>query len=205
VTEIHFRLEDWQQECCGPFRRIGDEITVALSFEGSVEATDDSDSVEQLGDGEMLITGRATESLNTEPGSVVSSLGVKFGIPDRNVGTQVRCLGKLWEQRHGSPDGGAALGQVSGRVSAILGHQAILVRTGDRSWKTTGYEAGAPIEDTNSFPFDRDQDEAAMKQLSEDIASGKIKGRWIARKPIAPEDLSPPSGWALEFVLEVSD
>jgi hypothetical protein len=205
VTEINFWLEDWAHDCCGPLRRVGDVVTVALSLEGSVGATKDPDSIEQLSDGEMVITGHAAETKNTEPGLIVSCGGVSFGVSEGSAGTQLKCRGKLWEERHGSPDGGPAVGQTTGRVTAIFGHRATHERTGERSWRVTGYQAGVRIDGTNSFPFDRVRDDAAMKRFSEDIASGKIKGRWTIEPAPPEDDPTPPDSWAFEFVLEVSN
>jgi hypothetical protein len=48
VTEVHVWLTSWEHECRGDQRKVGDTVSVALSFDGSVEATDPNDHFEPL-------------------------------------------------------------------------------------------------------------------------------------------------------------
>lgn len=165
-------------------------------------ATEDPNSVEQLGGGEMSIVGHATQSLDTEPGSVVTSGEVSFGIPDIYVDAQLRCTGKLWEERHGSPEGGAAVGRTTGRVLAILGHPATYERVGERSWTRVGFGSGLFVEDTDSYPTE-DPLIDDVPRRGHGTETRSEQGQWRMRRP--DEEPIAPSGWAFEFVLEVSN
>ena len=206
MTRIHFWLDDWEHECCGDFRSVGDTISVRLqlSKDGDVEATDDSDLVRPLGDGQMLLIGESRESKDTEPGWIVRAHGVDVGYAGDRRGPRVRLRGEILESRHGSPDGGPPVGLVTGQIVAIAWRSNITGAVGPRQEKVVGYDPGVEVHDTNSYPgyappFDASE---LMAKLS--------SGAWIAQ-PVEhdPEDDFEigelgSSGWAFEFVLDVA-
>ncbi len=93
----------------------------------------------------------------------------------------------------------ACVGQTTGQVIAIFGHEATHERTGGRSWRVTGYEVGTLIDDTNSYPFNRARNDAGFKRLNDAIASGEINGPWTFEPVPFEDDSTPPDSWAYEL------
>ena len=197
MSELRFWLVDWEHECCGDQRKVGDRITVSLSFTGSAESSDDPDVVQPVLDGQMVIVGEARRSVGTEPGWVVRSGDVEFGFPGDLDGPRVRCAGKLWEERHGSPGGGPAIGQVTGRISGMRWHPAMYERTSD-GHSVVGYGEPTVISSTTKYPGFPRPVSPGLARLSEALKRGDP----IAISPAPMEDYQP-TGWAFEFIIEV--
>ena len=163
--------------------------------------TDKPDLLKPMSDGEMLLIGETHPTIS-ESGWVVRVGRVEVGVRDSEMGARVRCKGKLWEQRHDWP-GGPATGRVTGRISTILVHKAIFEKKEDRVHEVVGYEEGEEVSSTNDYSEDPVQDDAEIGRLADDIATGKVKGHWVASRPDSMVEYVP-SGWAFEFVIELS-
>jgi hypothetical protein len=199
MTAITFWLADWEHECCGDRRMVGETIAVSLSFDGSIEATDEPDSVEPIGDGQMLMVGSTRISEKTEPGWIVETRGVEFGYAGERVGPRVRCNGELWEQRHGSPEGGTAVGHTTGRISMIRLHEVNYELISGRSYARVGRGVSKEMMDTGE-KADNDDGDASEVDISRDAP----RGRWLFMP--RPTVASPSTtGWEFEFGLEITD
>jgi hypothetical protein len=196
VTEIRFWLGDWEHECCGDHRKVGDSITVDLSFQGAVDPTDQDDQVTSNGDGSMLLVGETT--LAPRRGWLVTSDHMEFGIQSHKPAPRVICSGRLREERHGDPSGGPATGSVSGTITGIRWHEAIFEKDGDRN-RRVGYESPVVVYDTEKFPGYPRPPLPGLTGLRDDAARGAVVGP-ITFRP-APLSDSGPSGWAFEFIL----
>ncbi len=197
MTEIRFWLDDWEHECCGDERKVGDKITVGLSLTGAAEVSDESDLVQSILDGEMVIIGDARKSIGTEPGWVVRSGDVEFGFPGDLDGVHVRCVGKLWEERHGSPGGGPAIGEVTGQISGMRWHPAIYEKTSE-GHSVVGYGEPTVIYNTNKYPGFPKPVRPELARLGEALERGDP-----VTITAAPMNDYQPTGWAFEFIIEV--
>jgi hypothetical protein len=182
---------------------VGDTITVALSFDGSVESSDEDDHVEQLRDGRMVLVGESQPSKGTEAGWIVEAGNVEFGYPYRGkqVPGRVRCEGTLWEERHGSPGGGPAVGHVTGSVIAMVWHKAFYEKSGSGEYERVGYEDGKKIYNTNKYPGYPPPDDPKRAEFREAVRSGKVNGPFTFTS-VSMDDYVP-SGWAFEFTIEL--
>jgi hypothetical protein len=180
VTGLHFWLADWEHECCGDRRKVGDEITVALTFVGALEPIEDYESVLALDDGEMLIAGEVEAG---SYGCVVRSGAVRFGVRDElAVSERVRCQGRLWEVRHEIEGSDVT----TGRVTGIRWRPALL----DDEWRVVGYEAGPVIYNTDTRP-----------EKPRMMSFGPVS---VPLPPSAAE-LRTRRAWAFVFTIEVSE
>jgi len=200
MAEIHFWLQSWEHECCGDRRKVGDTITVDLSFDGDIEPSTEPDHVETLDDGGMLLVGPGQDAHKSQPALIVRAGAVEFGVAGKYQPGQLSCRGKLWEERHGDPGGGPAVGEVAGRITAIQWRPSIVEDTGlkgDERYRFVGYERGTAIYDTDKYPG---KPKPISPALAEALAHPeKYKGI----KFVSMKDQPPPTGWAFVFTLEV--
>jgi hypothetical protein len=67
MNEVQFWLDDWEHECCGDHRKVGDKIKVSLWFEGLAVITDDEPMVDPLPDGSMVVVGDVVNRKQSQP------------------------------------------------------------------------------------------------------------------------------------------
>jgi hypothetical protein len=205
MTTVHFWLSDWEHECCGDRRRVGDTIDIAMSMFGSIEASNDSPSVITLDGGRMQIVGDVRQSEDVDQGWIVNSKNVEFGYFGERFGDRVRCEGQLFEQRH-DPRERLAVGHTTGRIVAIRVHEVIYERISGPSLREIGYGESREISDTNDESEEELTADFDQSRISKSVAIEGVKGRWIAVPHSAPKDDDPaPKGSIFEFVLEVTD
>lgn len=200
VTALRFWLDHWEHECCGDQRKVGDSITVTLSLEGSAEPSNEADLVQSDPDGEMVIIGEARRSMDTEPGLVVRSGDVEFGFPGDISTARVRCVGKLWEERHGSPGGGPATGEVTGRITGLQWHPATYEKLAGSNTRV-GFGSPTVIYNTNKFPGYPKPTSPGILRMRAAAARGELTGPFtFTASPMADYQ---PTGWAFVFIMEV--
>ena len=150
MTALQFWLASWEHECCGDARKVGDTITVNLSFDGTVHPTDEGDRVESFRDGRVLVVGETHESDAPQPGRLVTAGKVEFGFSGKESSDRVRCEGQLWEDRLDPTD--SPIGRTSGRIVGIRWRPAIVEMTGPKESKFVDYEDGRVIYNTKKRP-----------------------------------------------------
>jgi hypothetical protein len=206
MTANHFWLDDWEHDCCGDFRAVGDFITVRLhlSKEGVVVASDDDDLVAPLPDGQMLLIGESRESVDTEPGWILRTSGVDIGYVGERTAPRACLRGEILESRHGSPDGGPPVGLVTGQIRSIRWRPNITETVGPREQKVVGYGDGVDVNDTNSYPGYRPPFDAT--ELTEKLSTGAWRAQPVPYDPDEDFVLGElgTNGWAFEFVLDIA-
>jgi hypothetical protein len=123
VTSVSFWLRSWEHECCGPQRKVGDEIEATLLFQGDVHTTDVLPFFRSDRDGRCEAVGEIDQKVGKFTGYLVQVPGVTFAVLRGNPsGGRVLCDGKLWEQRHG-PEEWPSGAQNTGRIEEIWYHR----------------------------------------------------------------------------------
>jgi hypothetical protein len=199
MAEVHLWLMSWEHECCGDHRKVGDTITVDLSFDGDIDPSTEPDHVEALRDGGMLFVGTGRDAHKSQPALIVQAGPVEFGAAGKYHPGRLTCRGKLWEERHGDPGGGPAVGEVTGRITSIRWRPAIYEKTGmsgDDEYRSIGYGEGETIFNTDRYP-------GRPKPISPLLADVIAHPEKYNAKFVSVKDQPPPSGWAFVFTLEV--
>ncbi len=102
MTTLSFWLEVWQEECCGPIRKVGDTVEVNLCLDGEVRPTDEAPRFECDNDGRSDAVGEIDKKVGAFTGFLIHAPGVTFAVLKGNPPSQqALCFGKLWEERHG--------------------------------------------------------------------------------------------------------
>jgi hypothetical protein len=195
VTEIHFWLDDWEHQCCGDQRKVGDRIQVPLWFEDVPTPSDDPAGVESLRDGTMVLVGDVINRRASEPFLLIDAGVLTVACRRRFAGERLRCEGRLWEERHEEP-----VPAVEGTITAMRWHKALYEKT-DEGHRVIGYEEPAVIYNTNKYPGYPPPEDPKRVAFREGVRSGKIKGPFTFQP--APMDDYVPSGWAFQFTVEV--
>ena len=199
MAEVQFWLQSWEHECCGDHRKVGDTITVDLSFDGNVEASTEPDHVEAFPDGEMLLVGTGEDAHKSEPALIVRTGPVEAGVVGRYQSGRVSCRGKLWEERHGDPGGGPAVGEVTGQITSIHWRPAVYEKTelsGDDEYRFVRYDEGSTVYNTDKYP-------GRPKPMSPVLVDVLANPEKYEAKIVPVERRPPPSGWAFVFTLDV--
>lgn len=151
---VHFWISSVDHECCGKFRRVGDEITVpvCLGADDFVTESSEPDQITVTPSGEMIIFGDTHFSTGDrfDPGWLVRVGDVEIGFYGNRPSPRVRCQGTLWEVRHVGT--GAPEGKLTGRIIGINWRRERRSRTGPIYSELMGYHDPVAIEDTNSYP-----------------------------------------------------
>ena len=195
MTEVRFWLANWEHQCCGESRKVGDVITAPVCCDGStVELTAEPRSTEARPDGSMMLVGEVSDFNHAQPAWVIDTGCVKVAWRGKYPGVRVRCSGKLWEERHG-PDSYSM--PLTGRLTGIRWHKAAYEPDGEG--RVVGYERETVIYNTNKYPGYPPPPRPVPTRSA--VSTGK---GWIRYKG-APMDDYEPSGWAFEFILEVPE
>jgi hypothetical protein len=102
VTSLSFWLHSWEQECCGPERRVGHTVEATLLFEGEVRTTNAPPLFQNERDGRCVAIGEVVGKVGNFPGYLVRAPEVTFAVLRGNPPAErVACDGMLWEERHG--------------------------------------------------------------------------------------------------------
>ncbi len=86
MTDLPVWLADWEHECCGEARRVGQQVRLplALSRTGRVHTTSEPDQIAVLDDGTVSITGTTGATTGFDgpsgPGTLIQSGNVQFAI-----------------------------------------------------------------------------------------------------------------------------
>ena len=97
--------------CCGEARHVGELVRISLAFSrvGQVEVTSRPDEIIVLDEGNVTIVGTAGGEAGRDGpfgrGTLIASGDVQFAIHGEAPGPRVRCVGELYEARHGEPSG----------------------------------------------------------------------------------------------------
>jgi hypothetical protein len=197
VTELHFWLVDWEHECCGDQRKVGDTVRVPLWFEDVPLSTKDPIGVEPLWDGSMVVVGDVTNRRASQSFLLIDSGTVTVACRRRFVGERLRCEGRLWEERHEE-----SVPEVKGKITGMRWHKALYEKT-DEGHRVIGYEKPTVICNTNKYPGYPAPEDPKRAEFREAVRLGKVKGPFIFKA--APMDDYVPSGWAFEFIIEAPD
>jgi hypothetical protein len=195
MAEIHFWLVDWEHECCGDQRKVGDTITVYLAYEGPVSPTEDEPTATVQRDGSMVLVGDVTDLKLSQPAWLIDTGTIAVGWSGKYPGRRVRSEGKLWEVRHDE-----ANGEVTGCITGMRWHPAIYEKTEDVD-TMIGYGKPSVFYNTNKYPGFPPPVQPGILKMREAAARGDLRGPFTFRA--APMDDYQPSGWAFEFTIEV--
>ncbi len=194
MTEVRFWLVDWEHQCCGDHRKVGDTITVNLSCEGSAEACDEPLTVEAQRNGSMIIVGDVSDLHRSQPAWLVSAGGVSVARAGKYPGARVRLRGRLYEKRHSDIST-----EVTGRINGMRWHEAIS-RTDAEGCQRISYENPTVVYNTNKYPGFPQPVSPGIRRMSELAKKGELKGPFTFR----PAKTDPKrTAWAFEFILEV--
>jgi hypothetical protein len=198
VASVQFWLHDWEHECCGDLRKVGDKIEVGLLLEGSVEPTSEPNRIESEHDGTMTLVGNTLNPKTRKPSQLVRIGRLRFGYPGPRLKGQVRCRGKLWEERHG-PKGPVPVGVTKGRITGIKWRPAIYGTDASRSEELVriGYGEGRAIPATSEYPGRP----KPISPLVADILGNPERYEGVTITP-SPHRRPAPSGWAFVFTVE---
>jgi hypothetical protein len=197
VTEVHFWLDDWEHECCGDQRKVGDKVRVPLWFEDEPTVSEDAVSVESRWDGSMVVVGDVTNRRASQPFLLIKAGNVTVACRRRFAGKRLRCEGRLWEERHED-----SAPEVRGTITGMRWHKALYERTDD-GHRVTGYEQPTVIYNTNKYPGYPPPKDPKRTAFREAVKWDKVKGPFTFH-PV-PMDDYVPSGWAFEFIIDVPD
>jgi hypothetical protein len=195
MNEVHFWLDDWEHECCGDHRKVGDRIKVPLWFEDLAVTTDDEPVVKALPDGLMVVVGDVVNRKQSQPFLLVDAGQLTVACRQRFDGTRVRCEGRLWEERHED-----SVPTVKGTVIGMRWHKGLYEKTKE-GHRRIGFAEPTVIYNTDKFPGYPVPESPNLRKARENVRSGKAKGR-ITYKAAPMEDFVP-AGWAFEFIIEV--
>lgn len=175
VADLPVWLDDWEHECCGESRHVGQRVRLALAFSraGTIEPASGPDQITVPGDGTVTITGTAGGKTGLDGpfghGTLIQSGSVQFAIHGDPPAPKVCCAGELYEGRHGEPSG-----TTTGQLVAIRWRPAICKTSADgRGSTVVGHEPGIELATT---------------------------GDWSRHGP-----RDDPIAWAFEFTIRVSD
>jgi hypothetical protein len=197
MAEVRFWLLDWEHQCCGDQRKVGDTITVDLSFDGTPEASNEPLDIEAIRDGSMVLTGDVTDLRMSQPAWLVNAGPVSIAWSGKFPGERVRLTGKLYEERHSEYSA-----TVTGTITGIRWHKA-LYETYEDGFRRVGYEDPVPIYNTSKYPGFPPPEDPKRLEFREAVKSGRIKGPFTFKA--APMDNYVPSGWAFEFIIDVGE
>lgn len=197
MTEVHFWLDNWEHECCGDQRKVGDTVSVSLWCEDVPTPTEDSVGVASLWDGSMVVVGDVTNLRASQPFLLIDAGALTVACRRRFAGDRLRCEGKLWEERHEEP-----VPEVQGTITGMRWHEAVYEKTNE-GHRVIGYEKPTAIYNTNKFPGYPPPEDPKRAQWREAVRSGKLKGPFTFKA--MPMDDYVPSGWAFEFIIDVRD
>jgi hypothetical protein len=145
VNEVHFWLDDWEHECCGDHRKVGDRIKVPLWFGDLAVTTDDEPVVKPLPDGSMVVVGDVVNRKQSQPFLLVDAGQLTVAGRQRFDGTRVRCEGRQWEERHEE-----SVPTVKGTVIGMRWHKALYEKT-KAGHRRIGFAEPTVIYNTDKF------------------------------------------------------
>jgi len=196
MDSLSFWLADWEYECCGDQRKVGDEISIRLSFDGSVQATDEADRIEDSKDGGALLIG-STHSFDSITFPWLLRVGsIDVGVARNPNFARVKGEGRLWEERHDdSPT-------TTGRVTLIQWWRAVYQQGSDGVFQPIGYDDPQTIYNTEKRPGYPSESDLAIQRWSKQAKSIGFKGPLT----ITPANMDGfvPSGWAFRFTLDIA-
>jgi hypothetical protein len=195
MGEVHFWLVDWEHECCGDQRKVGDTITPYLAYHGPVSPTEDEPTATVLRDGAMGLVGNVSDLKLSQPAWLIDTGTVSVGWRGKYPGGRVRCEGKLLEMRHEE-----ATGEVTGRITGMRWHPAIYEKI-EGVHTVIGYGRPTVIYNTNKYPGFPQPIPPGILKMREAAARGELRGPFTFEA--APMDDYQPTGWAFEFTIEV--
>lgn len=161
MADLPVWLDDCDHECCGESRHVGQRVRLWLAFSraGTVEPASGPDQIIVPGDGTVTITGAAGGKTGLNGpfghGTLVQSGSVQFAIHGDPPAPRVRCVGELYEGRHGVP-----AGTTTGQLVAIRWCLAICETSADGQMSTVvGHEPGIELATTDDWRRHAPQDD----------------------------------------------
>jgi hypothetical protein len=120
VAEVHFWLDDWEHECCGDQRKVGDTVLVALWFEDVPTPSGEPVGVSVLPGGSMVVVGNVTNQRASQPFLLIDAGAIAVACRRRFAGERLRCEGNPWEERHEDP-----VPEVKGKITGMRWHKTL--------------------------------------------------------------------------------
>jgi hypothetical protein len=194
VTEVRFWLVEWEHQCWGDHRKVGDTITVNLSYEGSAHPSDGPLSVATHRDGTMTIVGDVSGLGRSQPAWLVNAGEVSVAWAGKYPGPRVRLHGRLYEERHSDISA-----EVTGRITGMRWHEAISHKDAE-GHRRISYENPTLIYNTNKYPGFPQPVPPGILRMRELVKKGQLKGPFTF-KPSKTD--RKRTAWAFEFILEV--
>ena len=116
MIELPVFIPHWVYECCGEPLHVGDVVELQLTLFGEVTASDEPEQVEVLEDGSVRVVGHVVDQLTEAdgfigPGTLIQAGPLQFGVVDLVISSGACCVGRIYEERHGTP-----AGRTSGRL-----------------------------------------------------------------------------------------
>ena len=195
MTEVRFWLVDWEHQCCGDDRKVGDTISVDLTCCGSVKASDEPPSAIAQHDGSMILVGDVSDLHCSQPAWLVRARNVSVAWAGKYPGNRVRLVGRVYEERHSEVSA-----EVTGKITGIRWHKALYEKT-KQGHRVICYEVPTVIYNTNKYPGYPPSEDPKRAAFREAVRSGKVKRPFTFEA--VPMDDYVPSGWAFEFIIEV--
>ena len=195
MAEIHFWLVDWEHECCGDQRKVGDTITSCLAYEGPVSASQEEPRATVVRDGTVDLVGDISDLKLSQPAWLIDAGSIAVGWTGKYPGGRVHCEGKLWEVRHDD-----ATAEVTGRITGMRWHPARYEKIKDVH-TVVGYGEPTVIYNTNKYPGFPQPISPGILKMREAAARGELSGPFTFKA--APMDNYQATGWAFEFIIDV--
>jgi hypothetical protein len=195
MTSLSFWLDDWEYECCGDERKIGDRIVVGLSFDGPIQESDTVDRFETTPDGQTTLSG-STRSFGNKVFPWVVQVGkIEVGIRSNPKFDHVHGIGRLWEERHADPPA------TTGSVTSIKWWNKILKRDDNGTYRRVGFDNPQPVFNTEKRPGYPSDNDLKIRRWVEEARSKGLKGPLTIR----PADMTDyaPTRWAFQFTIDV--
>lgn len=195
MTSLSFWLDDWEYECCGDERNIGDRVVVGLSFDGPIEKSDEVDRLETALDGQTMLAG-STHSFGSKEFPWVVNVGkIAIAISSNPKHHHVHGVGRLWEERH------ADAPTTKGRITSIKWWNKILQKESDGTYRRVAFDNPQSVFNTEKRPGNPSANDLKIRRWAEEARTKGLRGPLT----FSPADMSGyvPTRWAFQFTIEV--
>lgn len=149
--EIPVWMDDWEHECCGPLRRVGEEITMQLFLgqDALVVATRSGNPIDAWADGVVRIAGTSIEAgsgLRVLRAGSLAALSENHDLP---LG-EIVCQGRLWLTQHPTTD---AHPVTVGRIRALRWHRSDVIEVAPHQFEIhPDFRHGRSLQSTDQRP-----------------------------------------------------
>jgi hypothetical protein len=200
VIEIPVFIPHWAYECCGEPLHVGDSVELHLTLFGEVTASDEPEQIVVLEDGLVRVVSHVVGPLTEADGfmgsgTLLQAGQLRMGVVDVLTSSRASCVGRIYEERHGTP-----AGRTSGRLTSIARRQVIWERTGESSYSFAGYGASVEIDAT-----EEPMDPTPPIESPASSATGWVAYVGVAAKGDSgeePIDVQPES-WDYQLMLSI--